>query len=457
MPSLAPPAVPPALAGLLGLASEQTWRDRVREGAYTSPSNTRIVFQFEDVERKTPLLGTKFNFPGVNNAYIQRTGFDSREYPIRAYFTGAQHDKIATAFEAAVLETGLGRLDHPLYGGNIKVIAFGEITRRNDLVKEANQSIVETTFVTSVDAIYPSSRPSGANEILAAIAGFDVKAAQSFSDGMDLISAAKRARAKASLRSMLKDVSSALKSVSDQVASVNREFRDLQASVNLGIDVLIGQPLLLARQVCDLVKAPARALAGIESRLDGYARLAGSIFGSSAGNPAKALASGTSIGERVGSIGNDLRLSDLVVTNAVAGSILAAAQPGSFDTRPQAIIAAIAIQEQLDNAVLWRDAGFAALGTVPAVSATQVDTGEAIEALQAAAAMASGFLVQTSFGLVPERRIAVDRNRTIIDLAAEVYGSVDNRLDQLIVANKLTGDEILELPQGKIITYFPDA
>jgi hypothetical protein len=424
MPSLAPPAVPSALAGLLGLASGQTWRDRVREGAYTSPSNTRITFQFEDVERKTPLLGTKFNFPGVNNAYIQRTGFDSREYPIRAYFTGAQHDKIATAFEAAVLETGLGRLDHPLYGGNIKVIAFGEITRRNDLVKEANQSIVETTFLTSVDKIYPSSAPSGANEILASIAGFDVKAAQSFGDGMDLLSAVKKARAKASLRSVLKDISSAMKSVSDQVASVNREFRDLQATVNLSMDVLIGQPLLLARQMCDLIKAPARALAGIESRLEGYARLAQSIMNSFAGSPGSALASGTSIGERVGSIANDLRISDLVVTNAVAGSVLASVQPGSFDTRPQAILAAIALQQQLDAAVVWRDAGFAALASVPTISATLADTGEAMEALQSAAAMASGYLVQTSFGLVPERRIAVDRNRTIIDLSAELYGAV---------------------------------
>lgn len=448
--------VPPGIAGLLGLLGSQTWEDRLREAAFTSPkTKTRIKFLYEDVERTTPINGTMFTFPGVNNAYVQRTGFGSREYPLRCIFSGPNHDKIATAFEAAVLEPGTGRLEHPLYG-SIWVVPFGQITRNDMLKTAANQSIVEVTFYTTVGEIYPSSQPSGANEITAAIEGFDVAAAQSFSDGMSLISAVSRAASKATLRSYLLKVSSALKSVSDSVASVNRQFRDLQSSINLGMDILIGQPLLLARQISDLIKAPARALSGIESRLEGYARLATSIFGEASANPAERLASGSSLLERRQRITNDLHTSDLFVGNAVAGSILSTAVAGSFTTRPDAIAAALAIQEQFDAFVAWRDAGFSALDGVQEISATQIDGGGSLAALQDAAATAVGYLVQISFGLVPERRIVLDRGRTIIDLSAELYGDVDSRLDLLINSNNLTGDEIFELPAGKIISYFPD-
>jgi hypothetical protein len=59
-----------------------------------------------------------------------------------------------------------------------------------------------------------------------------------------------------------------------------------------------------------------------------------------------------------------------------------------------------------------------------------------------------------SFDVIPERRIVLDRARTIVDLAAELYGSVDDRLDFLINSNDLTGSEILELPANKVIKYY---
>ena len=40
------------------------------------------------------------------------------------------------------------------------------------------------------------------------------------------------------------------------------------------------------------------------------------------------------------------------------------------------------------------------------------------------------------------------------DLDAELYGSVDDRLDFLIESNGLTGSEILELPRGRAIVYY---
>lgn len=83
-----------------------------------------------------------------------------------------------------------------------------------------------------------------------------------------------------------------------------------------------------------------------------------------------------------------------------------------------------------------------------------VDTGESYAALQNAGALASGYLVEYSFSLIQERRLVLGRSRTIVDLAGQIYGSVDDRLNQLIDINGFTGDEIVEVPRGREVVYY---
>ena len=78
----------------------------------------------------------------------------------------------------------------------------------------------------------------------------------------------------------------------------------------------------------------------------------------------------------------------------------------------------------------------------------------AYQQLQEAAALTAGFLVFISFSLKQERRLVLDRARTVIDLAAELYGSVDDPLDFFIASNRLSGSEILELPIGREVVYY---
>ena len=69
--------------------------------------------------------------------------------------------------------------------------------------------------------------------------------------------------------------------------------------------------------------------------------------------------------------------------------------------------------------------------------------------------LCAGYLVGLAFSLAVERTIVLDRARTIIDLASELYGAVDEHLDFLISSNDLTGAEILELPRGREILWYP--
>jgi prophage DNA circulation protein len=441
------------------------WQERLRGAAYTSPSGVRITFDYEDVSRTTPLRTAKFEFPGVSGTYVQQNGFGARDYPIRAFFTGNDHDLIATAYEAALLEPGIGKLEHPLYGV-FNVVPCGDITRNDALKTAANQSIVETTFCAGLVQVYPSSETDPQSEILAALEGFDVAAAQQFAKSANLVGALNQATAKATTMSLLKSVSAALQGISDGIQKVDNGFHDLVSEVNGGMDVLIGQPLLLARQITNLISAPSRALSGIESRLEAYGRLADSIFASPAGRAAEEIASGVSLLSTRTRASNDFHIADHFALSGVAGAVTAAVadpinangqtQPGgNYVTKPQAIKAAQTIQAQYDEVVAWRDQGFAALGQFAELGTYQIDSGEAYQALEQAIARAVGYLVSTSFSLMPERRIVIDRPRTILDLAYQLYRKVDDEtLDRLINTNGLTGSEILELQRGRTIAYY---
>lgn len=439
-------ALPIPLVG--SLVSQQSWQERVRQGAYKAPSGKRVTFDFESVSREITLRRPAFEFQGINDAYVQENGFGARSYPLACFFSGPNHDHDATAFEVALLEPGTGQLEHPFYG-TFNVVCTGTITRRDDLKEAANQSVVEVTFTTTTGAVYPSKKVSAKNEIQAQLDLLALTCAASFAAKANISNTLARANLKATIRSFLRKTSSALSAVASKVSSVNAEFTDAQRLVNESIDVLIGQPLLLARQVTNLVTAPGRALLGLASRLEAYDALLSSIIGSAEASSTEVVPGipGTSVSRAklIARKTNDFHAADLFTASSLAGSATSALN-NAYTTRPEAISAAVRVAASLDLITPWRDAKHDALEII--------DDGASYQVMQSLSARVAGYLVDASFSLVPERAIVLDRPRTIIDLAAEIYGEVDSRLDFIINTNGLTGSEILELPRGRRIVYY---
>lgn len=421
-----------------------SWQERLREAAYTSPLGARIVFDYEDVSREIPLRNAEFTFPGVDGSYIQPNGHDGGRYPLRCYFSGSNYDIAALNFEEALLDRGVGRLEHPLYGTK-DVVPLGSIARRDDLKTAANQAVIEVTFVATLGAVWPSGQGSPASEIVGTLDLFNLAAADQFAESTSLKTAVDKSNVKATVRNMLKGISASLSAAASATADVKRAFTEQVEAVNLGMDVLIGQPVLLAQQVCNLVQAPARAASGIRSRLDGYAALLTRVLASAAASAAQDASAIAGIKQR---ISNDFHTSDLTALSAVSGAVLAVVE-SQFTTRPEAITAALAVNNMIDAAVAWREARYDGL--------SEIDAGGSYQAIQQAVALVTGYLVEVSFTLATERSMVLDRPRTIIDLAAELYGSVDDKLDFLISSNGLVGSEILEVPRGRQIVWYADA
>jgi len=142
---------------------------------------------------------------------------------------------------------------------------------------------------------------------------------------------------------------------------------------------------------------------------------------------------------------NVFHVNDLYASTAVTGSIVSTVN-NQFTTKTEALEAAEFVLTQMEEVTNWRDENFESL--------EEIDTGGAYQQLQDAVALTAGFLVEISFTLKQERRVVLDRNRTMIDLAAELYGEVDEILDFFIASNDLAGDEHIEILRGREIVWY---
>lgn len=417
------------------------WQDRLKTAAYTSPNGTRIEFTYENVGEETPKRTAAFSFAGVDGQYVQDNGFGSTIYPMRVIFWGDDYDIEAAAFVQGLLARGVGRLEHPLYG-TFDVVPFGSIRRRDDLKTAANQALIDVAFWTTTSLVYPSNQLDARSELEAGIDEMITDTAGSqFDANVDVRTALAQQNLATRTQAVLRGAQAALGGVAQTTTAVNNAFRDAQDAINFSLDVLVGQPLQLAQQMANMISLPARAVAGITDRVTGYANFAQGIINSAAGNPFLTASPRAST-----NIANDFAMADLSAASAVNGALLAVVET-EFETRTDAQNAAATVLDLFDLWLAWREQGFAAL--------ERIDQGDTYQRLQESAALSSGFLIDISFTLLPERSIVLDRNRTLIDVCGELYATTaDARLNEIINNNRLTGSEIIELPRGREIVYY---
>lgn len=403
------------------------WQERLREAAYNSPSGRRLTFIYEDVAREVEKKTAAFDFPGVNGTYIQDNGTTSRRYPLRVIFSGPNCDLEAGNFEIALNERGQGLLEHPAYG-DVTVVPFGSIKRIDNVKSAGNEVAIELTFWETIGVIYPTEQGDPAAAVYAAIEEYNVQSAEEFGGKLDIKKPAKKVSFRDRYRAAIARVKAGLQRIANAQANVARRFNAISDSIDRGIDVLIDDPLTLAFQTSQLIQAPSVAAAAIGDRLAAYRNLSRSIFGGSSATV------------------NDFYNDDLFASGNLTGSISSTLN-NTFTTKADALAAADELLSQFDELTVWRDEQFGTFGAI--------DTGASFAALQQAVAVAAGFLVAISFDLRQERRFTLDRARNVVELVAELYGTTDDAtLDFFIASNALTGDEILEIPQGREIVYY---
>ena len=272
--------------------------------------------------------------------------------------------------------------------------------------------------------------------MLAAVQEYNTAASEQLEEVLDLDTAVEKTTFKNKYEQTLSIAERGLRSIAATQDNVKKEFDAIYNSINSGIDILINDPLTLGFQTVLFLQTPARVSKGITARLDAYTNLAESLI---TGDGAVRAPSNDS--QNANAFQND----DLFVSTIMTGLTVSVVN-AQFETKPEALSAAESILDLMSDVTDWRDQNYQSL--------SEIDTGGAYQQLQEAVALTIGFLVQISFSLKQEKIIVLDRDRTIIDLTAELYGTVDDMLDFMIASNELTGPEILELPKGREIKYY---
>lgn len=412
-----------------------TWQDRLKEGAYTSPGGKRHTFIYEDVSRTFDKKTSAHEFPNADGTYVQDNGRTGRKYPLTAIFTGANCDTAADAYEDALAEVGRGKLEHPIYG-TIDVVPFGTVTRNDALKTAANQSTVDVIFWETIPLIYPIPQMDPTSQVLSAVQDFTDALGLDVANKLDIFDPQAIATFKDRIVSQVQNVQTYLSKISgvkalieSKVATVMGLVDNIVTATTEIADSVRESVAAAVTGVMELVALPGQVAADIKTKLSSYK----DMLASSISNIFPTDSESAYLGGRT-------------AAECIVASVAVNLVQSELGSQGEATEAASDLLGMLDTAVVWEEQATESLGII--------STGESYQALQDAIALTAGYLIEISFTLRKERRIVLTRSRTIVDLAAELYGEIDEVLDFFINSNDFTGSEIIEIPRGREVLYY---
>jgi prophage DNA circulation protein len=357
-----------------------------------------------------------------------------------AIFHGSGYETRSEAFLSAVLEGGVGVLSHPQYRKPINVVSVGTIDRFDGYASGTNQTIFAVTFYETTGLIIGG----GANIKQSFDDLLDASAAD-FSANIQLDAVGDEGSFINQVKAVAKNIEAVLKTGSQGLAAATEGIENVGDSINRGIDLLVGKPLTLARQLQILIGEPARQLALSRGKLAAYGNLAASIFGGTVAEVSSFHKESL----------NNFHLNVLVSKVTVGVSaLLASASADQLETKEDYIIRAETLQTLLADFQEWSDTNYQAI-EVSTISEASIDTGGGVLALNDVVAIAVSSLLTQSFEAKNQMSMVLAAERTPIDLAYELYGSSDHdTMDLFIQSNNLGGDEYFLLPKGRQVVWY---
>jgi hypothetical protein len=495
------------------------WQDRPLEAKYTSPSGKEFYFTWDKpLSRETELKTGIFTFPDRNGAHVQHQGAGARSFPFEAIFHGPDCMDKADEFEASLIETDVAELQHPVYG-IIKVIPTGNIKREDDLISALNESHVTITFTETITDELPMELETvSVDELEEKYDDFSESAAADFSENISIESSMEELQLQSTMelqaQSLEDNLSGLMAADTGALADFKTSSGELKQSIKelkkdrfsnikdlyndtkrffKNSEKIIQKALNAARLVLNIMKMPSRIKVNIMEKIKGYSQLVTAIINQFKNDPCGTANAKNAFASMclvlngcIASIISGLALSIAEAASSSSGGFSASRSMG-------AVIANSTITDNKDNS----GGGEANSGFNEGSNSTAVgDSGGIIsreETIQVMNQLISLFetvkkfqdikignniivdsnsntylllneliyssirLIQNaSFSLPMQRTIRLNRDRQIVELCCELYGSADY-LDKFIAENDFNIDEIELLPMGREVTYYVKA
>lgn len=414
-----------------------SWIDRLKEAIYISPSGKRLSFLYENLSIETEKKTTVFVFPDFPGGYVQDQGKGSKRIPMFMILSGENYDIEANEFYEALEETGTGKIEHPIYG-TLDVVPTGSIRRRDDLKDAANQAIFQVDFFETTLLTFPVAETDSLSVVNDALNNFQDQASEQFANDLNIETATETINFKDKFLAGIAAVETAFSSIAEAEQSIKSQFTAIVNNIQNNIDDLISTPFDLAFQTIDLYRLPAIVATTFQSKIDAYVNLFEVLLSGEIGVPPFTPTF------------NNVSKNNLVTLNLLVSSVFEGAAESTLNTDFETKAAAIGFASSLDSVFFT----YVDLIDSARQSLNVIDTGEAYQSLLKVIVADASRLVEIAFSLKQERLLIVDRARTIIDLCAELYGTVNDQLDFFIMSNEFTGDELFEIQMGRTVKYY---
>jgi hypothetical protein len=476
----------------------------IQEARYTSPSGKEIIFSWETAKRDTELKTGVYTFPGHDGALVQHQGMGARTFPLVCIFSGPDCTDKADDFEAALIERGIAELQHPIYG-TIKVKPVGHIEREDDPVNKLGQSTVTVTFTETITGEEAAALNEVAADAIdekyeefseAAAADF----AEAITDSIDTPDITDQLETQSALETQTQTIIDTLqpiaasdkKGFADWLASAKElkdNIKNLYAKAKSGaakIENVYVKALNIGRLTLRLIKLPSDLSVALAEKIKGYSTLTAALINQYKNDPfgitkiknayetatlaltgaAAAIASGSALtvaevaaktgAAPAGTARSSMGSAASPGTGASAGGGTADSTGGSAGiaadksagtaSREEAVEAANKVAEFFENTTAFQDMKIAQNAFVDAAPAAHIALTELVySSIQ--------LVLNAAFALPMQKTIVLDRDRQVIELCAELYGTTDY-LDDFIIENNFNLDEIELLPMGKKVSYY---
>jgi hypothetical protein len=412
---------------------------------YVQPDRMdEFSFAFEgSLEEVTPIRGTVNETPDLEGGFVQGTGRGARTYSVEMIFSGVSHDLDASTAYDILLKPGHGFLHHPLYGVK-RVAVVGDIQRTVDTVDDVLCTKITVPFTETLPDAYPAAGDATEGEIALFFNASIGKLSSAFTNNWDASKIENGLSAIDQLRKEMRNIQRTINKATVGIQDLESETLRNDTILGLGIDAIIVAPTLLFTSLYWAVTAPTRSLDRSLLKVQVYADQFLFVLGL--------------FNDMLGNIYDDSSLdrdttkqkNKFLMQGAIVGISFTAMAAGikahDFKSQADARAAVADFLEGYRLAVAWKD-------TMEALEDYGMAGVYDWTSLSHLVETAAGTVIRDAFDLVNQRDLTLESPATILNMAWDMYGERDDKIDEIIALNNLSASDILLLDKGKVLKY----
>ena len=418
-----------------------SYSDRQKQVIWTSPSGKKFILQTDGKikysrKRKGEVKNNPTRSYGKNNSKtsyktvnmsddtFQDMGVSGRDFSLKLYFFGDNHDIDVDSFEAAYCEHGKSKLQLPY--GNIMIVQALDIDCEQDTVEKPSHTEVNISFHQCSGTVYPTAKATKTTALTKNINQMQETLSESFAETVAVI----------------EDKQSFADRWGSNLDKLTEKFNDIQNSDFIGIlqDIksqnILNNPLVMSTQLGILLKKGLLTYDTVSDVITSISDIISALLPSSSENVTKSEYTA-----------DDLFLKSTIMTGCdVINS-------SDFELRKDAVLAAENIQEINDNYIEQsQDIEEIINKNLEDTIITEVDTTEIVN-------QTIGSIIDKSDDLKVEKTIFLKEHSNPLMVAFENYPDMfksdpEAAIDYVNRTNNLSGDELFFLEKGrKIVIY----